>query len=537
MKHLCLLALAALTPLAARSQTPWCRNGKLPTPPPESRALSAQQQTTEHVLAVYYVIPAGIPYEKNVHDRLIAATKDIQAWYQCATGGLTWELAFPEVVRVYEAEQSREYYRDNGDWWGSLLSEMGVRGPGIWVPGTVTALWARGAGWWAGAAPGCSGECGVALLGVECFPEFNKPEWSGGECPGGVGASAWPCTPEGAFAHELGHPLGLSHPADVPETGEFASHSIMQTHWNYPDFAPPSESPWGFLTLERQKLRTNPFLCMDINLVQTHAYCDVVNVPIAGPDPTADFQLTVQAQTVSASNNSTGASLYYWAFGDGAVSNAVHPSHTYEKAGHYLVLLRASNDYSMMARAEREANPTGSSDFSISSSPTSVTVSAGGTASYTLTLTALNGFEGTVSLTCSGVPSRASCSLSPSSLNLTGSNPQNATVNVVTAAPSTSVPIPRQSPPGGRVRVALPWLIAWLAALALCALVASHKAARRTRFALGFLALVAAYSVSCGGGNGGGGGNSGTPKGTYTLTIGATSGTLSHPLSLTLVVS
>src|SRR5262249_42258610 len=49
-------------------------------------------------------------------------------------------------------------------------------------------------------------------------------------------------------------------------------------------------------------------------------------------------------------------------------------------------------------------NQAGSPDFSISASPASQTVTAGGSASYTTTIGALSGFAGTVNLSISGLP-------------------------------------------------------------------------------------------------------------------------------------
>jgi hypothetical protein len=304
-------------------------------------------------LAVFYVVPSDIQYEPLVHERLIDATRDMQAWYQCASGGLTWQLAFPEAVRVYAGDQTREYYRDHGDWWGSLLEEMASKGLPIWSTGTVTAIWARGAGWWAGAAPSCGLQCGVALFGVEGFPEFNNPAWSGGVCPGGVGGAAWPCTPVGAFAHELGHTLGLPHPFDVAETRADAFHSLMQTHWNYPTHAPPEESPWGFLTLERQAIRTSPFMHQRVDLVQRHPTCAAVNLPPAGPAPVADFTVRADGLSISLTDRSAGATLWYWTFGDGAVSNDANPVHAYARPGTYTVELRVSSADAMVAVARK----------------------------------------------------------------------------------------------------------------------------------------------------------------------------------------
>ena len=94
------------------------------------------------------------------------------------------------------------------------MTEMYHNGELIWAIDTVTTVWARGAGWWAGAAQGCEGDCGLALLGVSLFPEFNDPTFTPGDCPGGVGVTSWPCTPEGAYAHELG--CGHAHAGQAP---------------------------------------------------------------------------------------------------------------------------------------------------------------------------------------------------------------------------------------------------------------------------------------------------------------------------------
>jgi hypothetical protein len=308
-------------------------------------------EVTDRRLAVYCVLPTDIPYDPDVHNRLIAATRDIQAWYQCASGGVTWRPLTDEIVQIYYAQRDHAYYRDHGNWWGSLLGEMAAEGYPVWKPGYVAALWAQGAGWWAGAAQSCDGDCGVALLGVEIFPEFNNPNYSGGECPGGEGAAAWPCTPEGAFAHELGHTLGLPHPDTVPDRAAYANHSVMQTHWNYPDFAPASDQPWGFLSLERASMWPNAFMVEGISLNQMHEDCDVVNLPSTGEIPEAAFSYTWNGPTVEFTNESQGASRYYWTFGDGAVSNEIHPEHTYAGTGPFTVRLRASNPNGMIGLA------------------------------------------------------------------------------------------------------------------------------------------------------------------------------------------
>jgi hypothetical protein len=130
---------------------------------------------------------------------------------------------------VYFADKTREEYIEAG-YYGAIQAEMASKGLPIFSPGSVTALWSRGVGFFAGAHPGWQGQCGLLMVGVEVFPEFNNPAWSGGVCPTGDGVAAFPCTPLGAFAHEAGHALAsLHHPADVAQTQAVASHSIMQT--------------------------------------------------------------------------------------------------------------------------------------------------------------------------------------------------------------------------------------------------------------------------------------------------------------------
>ena len=77
------------------------------------------------------------------------------------------------------------------------------------------------------------------------------------------------------------------------------------------------------------------------------------------------------------------------------------------------------------------------SSFKLAVSPASQTVSAGNSTNYTVTATSGNGFDSSVSLTCSGQPSGSTCTVSPASVVPTASG-ATATVTVTTSA-STSV--------------------------------------------------------------------------------------------------
>ena len=79
-------------------------------------------------------------------------------------------------------------------------------------------------------------------------------------------------------------------------------------------------------------------------------------------------------------------------------------------------------------------------DFTFSASPSSRTITRGTGTMYTATITPANGFTGKVSLSVSGLPSRASGSFNPSSVTITSTT--KGSVNS-TLAISTSSRTPR----------------------------------------------------------------------------------------------
>jgi uncharacterized membrane protein len=72
--------------------------------------------------------------------------------------------------------------------------------------------------------------------------------------------------------------------------------------------------------------------------------------------------------------------------------------------------------------------------FSISVSPSSQTVTRGNTTAYTVNVTAINGFNGTVSLRARSLPANSSASFSPSSIR--GSGTSTMTVTTTTSTPT-----------------------------------------------------------------------------------------------------
>ena len=77
------------------------------------------------------------------------------------------------------------------------------------------------------------------------------------------------------------------------------------------------------------------------------------------------------------------------------------------------------------------------SDFTVGVSPSSLTVAQGTSGTYTLTVTPVGEFSGTVSMSCGGVPGGATCTISPTQVTLSGASPAQATVTI-NAAPNAS---------------------------------------------------------------------------------------------------
>lgn len=182
---------------------------------------------------------------------------------------------------------------------------------------------------------------------------------------------------------------------------------------------------------------------------------------------------------------------------------------------HPIQLYGAGNDFSLAA---------------VNQGGTSASVAPGSTANYMLEVSAANGFNSTVTLTCTGAPSQAMCTINPASITPTGAAAQ-FTVSVTTTAPSFSgMPFGTFSPPP-----------LWAALLATTALIGF---ARRRVCVGGRLAypasvvalfLVVVWTTGCGSSSSPH--NSGTPKGNYTLNVTGTSNGVSRPLSLSLTVN
>ncbi len=170
-------------------------------------------------------------------------------------------------------------------------------------------------------------------------------------------------------------------------------------------------------------------------------------------------------------------------------------------------------------------------------SPSTATINAGQSATFTINLTTQNGgLVNAVNFSATGLPAAAAGTFNPASIPA-GSTTGSTVFTVTTTARSMVPPQLLRPPPGPVVRL---WLVTL--ALALASLALLRRGFRTRRLAvylpLALLVLFAAFVVGCGGGGGTPppSGN-GTPAGTYTVTVTATSSGLSHTTTVTLTVN
>ena len=141
-------------------------------------------------------------------------------------------------------------------------------------------------------------------------------------------------------------------------------------------------------------------------------------------------------------------------------------------------------------------------DFSISPNPTTLTINAGQSAGYTLTLNPISGFNQAVTLSCSRFPPASTCVVTPPVVTLDGSHPATVTATVQTTARGlvSSAQLSRSLPT--RTAILLAFLGCWVGWAVVWASSRRWRiySARRPSFAAGLGLLVASLCWnSCGG--------------------------------------
>jgi hypothetical protein len=196
----------------------------------------------------------------------------------------------------------------------------------------------------------------------------------------------------------------------------------------------------------------------------------------------------------------------------------------------------ASHAGSISPSAEVSSSNSGVAGFTLSASPTSISMPVGSSANSIVTITPVNGFNAYVSLSCSGLPVASTCTFSPinvlAACTTSGSTttcPQSySTMQIQTLAPSGELTMP----PGTNSRLPV-YALLFPAVFGVAGLGARKKRAAWNALLLLFLFAGAMSITACNVRynylHHGPTPNPGTPTGTYTVTINSisTTGSLS----------
>jgi subtilase family serine protease len=205
-----------------------------------------------------------------------------------------------------------------------------------------------------------------------------------------------------------------------------------------------------------------------------------------------------------------------------------------------LIKILTGASYSITAKYNGDSNFSGSTssavpynvqDFRITPSPTTVTITTPGQSGMsTLTITPLGGFSQTLTYSCTGLPSEATCTFAAASAT-------SETLTIATMAPSAKLD---KDPLGHRGMMVYALLIPGF--LGFVSMTSNRKRSLRGVRLLTLIAVLALSTLwmpACGGGGSSTPSNPGTPTGTSTITVTATTGgttPLSHPTAVTLTV-
>ena len=135
-------------------------------------------------------------------------------------------------------------------------------------------------------------------------------------------------------------------------------------------------------------------------------------------------------------------SAYSWSFpgGSPSTSNLANPgSVIYSTPGTFVTTLTVTDNAGLTDPNPPTRTITVQPDFSLSATPASRTVTQGGGISYTATVSASSGFSGSVSLSVSGLPAGATGTFNPASIATSGSS--TLSVSTSSSTPPGSYPL------------------------------------------------------------------------------------------------
>ena len=313
------------------------------------------------------------------------------------------------------------------------------------------------------------------------------------------------------------------------------------------------------------------YMLFILNSAGVPSVAAMVQVSLAANDVPPTGTITSPASNVtistgqSVSYSGTGndpdgtISAYSWSFpgGNPSSSNLANPGNvTYVTPGTYVTTFTVTDNVGLTDPNPPTRTITVQPDFSLSASPASRTVVQGGGTSFTATVTAGTGFSGTVSLSVNGLPAGASASFNPASISTSGSSTLSVSTSSSTAP--GSYPLTIRATSGAITHTANVTLVVSadfsVAVTPSSATVSRGSSARYTvsvtpgsgfngtvSFSVSGLprranASFSPSSITSGSSTLNVSTMRKTPTGTFTLTISATSGGLTHTQQVTLTV-
>jgi hypothetical protein len=261
-----------------------------------------------------------------------------------------------------------------------------------------------------------------------------------------------------------------------------------------------------------------------VNLVYQNGASPSTGMAVPAFDPAGGIYSS--AQSVAISDATPGATIYYTTDGSDPTNSPTAAPYTAPIviAANTTVLKAiagaADSIYSAVASSTYTVLPP-QAGFTVAATPSSLTISAGGSAKATVTITPQNGFSAPVTFSCSELPSGATCTFAPATVTPAG-GAATTTLSISTSVPSAAFDSSAQP----KVRLLVPGGTHF--AVGLCCLAWRKRRSALLTVILGLLLLP---------GCGGGGSSSNQPPTMATVTVTATSGTLQNTATISLLLN
>lgn len=197
-------------------------------------------------------------------------------------------------------------------------------------------------------------------------------------------------------------------------------------------------------------------------------------------------QVTFTDNYIDSSNNSHSVVLSTIALNGSGVATLSNKTLTNSAGLHTITATYAGDTNNAPATAAPVTINLGAADFTISVSSPNLTVTRGQTATDTITITPINGYQASVNFQCGTLPSYVTCSFSPDPLAVGGTGPVGDNLPVTATVTISTDAVSSLGRRGDSTRLAG---LRWLPALILCLLIFVRR--RRLNAVLRMLAAMA----------------------------------------------